>query len=337
MSPMVPAQSSASLSASPGKEIAERSIEKASERVSEKSSQGSEKTLQKRLHFLIPLAVLLLAAAVGIRYWLPRPDNTTIQLSGRIESYESDLGAKVGGRVETVAVREGELVTEGQIIATLDDAALQAKLAAAKAEVGAATQDVTQAKLQIEIVDAQLQEGQLSSQQSEGDTVGRVAQAQATVATATAQLASAQAQLQQAESALALARSDRDRFSTLVDRGAISRQQYDQIQTTFETAQDIYAVQEAAVSAAQQQVSATEGALTQSQTTQLNPAIQVSQNTRTQKQQAQAQAQLAAAEANLARAQAAQSEIEAQLNDLAIKSPIDGVVLTRTVEPGRTR
>ncbi|MEL7053581.1 MAG: HlyD family efflux transporter periplasmic adaptor subunit [Cyanobacteria bacterium J06588_5] len=289
---------------------------------------------RKKLRLFIPVGVLLVAAGLGLRYRLTRPDDSAIALSGRIESYESDLGAKVGGRVASIAVREGDLVSQGQVIATLDDSETSARLAAAKARVSAAQQQIIQAALQIEVMASQLQEAQLTLQQSQGDTAGRVSQGEASVAAAQAQLAAARAQVQQAESALTLARADRDRFSTLVAQGAIAQQQFDQVQTQFETAQDTLIARQAAVRAAQQQVNAAQGALTQTQTSQLNPEIRTAQVARIQKQQAQAQAQRAAAQAELERAQADQSEIEARLNDLAIKSPIDGVVLTRTVEPG---
>ncbi|EDX82870.1 auxiliary transport protein, MFP family, putative [Synechococcus sp. PCC 7335] len=288
----------------------------------------------KKLRVLIPVGLLLVVAGLGVRYRFNRPDDSTISLSGRIESYESDLGAKVGGRVESIAVREGDGVTQGQVIATLDDSETRARLEAAKARVSAAEQQITQAELQIEVVASQVIEAQLSLAQAQGDTVGRMGQSEASVAAAQAQLAAAEAQAQQAASTLRLARVDRDRFAMLVDQGAIAQQQFDQAQTQFETAQDTLSARQAAVTAAQQQVNAAQGALTQTQTSQLNPEIRAAQVNRLQKQQAQAQTQLAVAQAELKQAQADQAEIEARINDLEIKSPIDGVVLTRTVEPG---
>ncbi|MEO1792642.1 MAG: HlyD family efflux transporter periplasmic adaptor subunit [Cyanobacteria bacterium J06629_19] len=290
--------------------------------------------LTKRLRLLIPAILLIVAASLGLRYWPARQGSEAIALSGRIESYESELGAKVGGRVASIAVREGDLVAQGQVIATLDDGETTAQLAAAKASVGVAEQQIIQANLQIDVIASQVQEAQLILEQSQGDTVGRVSQSEAAVAAAQAQLAVAEAQMQQAEAALRLARADRDRFYTLLTQGAIAAQQFDQVQTQFETARDTLAARQATVNAAQQQVNAAIGTLTQARTSRMNPEIRAIQIDRTEKQQAQAQAQLAAAQAELKRAQAAQAEIETRLNELKIKSPIDGVVLTRTVELG---
>lgn len=50
----------------------------------------------KKLRVLIPVGLLLVVAGLGVRYRFNRPDDSTISLSGRIESYESDLGAKWG-------------------------------------------------------------------------------------------------------------------------------------------------------------------------------------------------------------------------------------------------
>lgn len=295
---------------------------------------SARRSIVKKLRWLIPIALLLVAAGIGLRYWLTRPEDPNLALSGRIEGYETDLGAKVGGRVAAIAVREGDRVEQGQVIARLDDEALQAQLAAAKADVAVARQRVSEAQLQLEVLASQIEEAQLNFQQAQGDTAGRVSAAQASVSAAEAQLAEARARAQEARSSLALARADRDRFASLLSAGAIPQQQFDQIQTTFATARDTLAAREAAVTAAQQQVSAAQGTLTQAQTSAFNPDIRTAQVNRLQKQQAQAQAQLSAAQAELERTLADQAEIEARLRDLAIKSPIDGVVITRTVEPG---
>jgi HlyD family secretion protein len=290
--------------------------------------------VKTKLRLLIPLGILVGMVGFGVWHWLTQPDDSAIQLSGRIEGYDSDLGTKVGGRIQSVAVREGDAVRQGQTIARLDDRELLAQLNAANARMAAAREQLNQAQLQVNVVESQVREAQLTLQQSEGDTAGRVSEATASVATAEAQLAVAQAQAQQADSTLVLARIDRDRFSLLLEQGAISQQEFDRVRTEFETAQDTLAARQAAIAAAQQQVSAAEGVLTQAQTSQINPDIRTAQVARTQMQLKQARAQLAAVQAELEQARAEREEIVARLDDLEIKSPIDGVVVTRMVEPG---
>jgi HlyD family secretion protein len=88
------------------------------------------------------------------------------------------------------------------------------------------------------------------------------------------------------------------------------------------------------VAAAQKQVTAAQGGLTQSQSTQLNPDINTAQINRLNTQIQQARVQLASAQADIANAEATRKQILSQVNDLTINSPIDGIVISRSVEPG---
>lgn len=292
---------------------------------------------KRRLQRLVPLGLVLVIGAGGAATWyfLSRPQVEPLALSGRIEGYPTDVGTKVGGRIEFVAVREGDQVEPGDVIVRLDDAELQAQLRGATARIDTARQQVQQAQLQIDVVENQIQEAQLNVQQSAAQAQGQIYQAEAQVAAAEAQLSQTIAQRNQAQAELKLAQTNRDRFAQLVRAGAVTRQQFDQAQTTLETAQATLSSREAAVEAARRQVNALQGALLQAQTTGLNPEIRSTQLAALRRQQNVAQSQFAAAEAEVRSAQAAQQQIQAQLANLEVLSPIKGVVITRSVEPGQ--
>lgn len=284
---------------------------------------------------LVPVGIGLLALG-GWGLWQLRDQGnpTQLELSGRLEGYPTNVDAKVSGRIKTITVREGESVTAGQVIAQLDDAELQAQQAGASAQLKSAQDRADQARLQLGVINSQIREANLVQTQAQGDSSGRVAQAEANLAAAQAQLAQAQAQLQESKAQLSLAQNDRDRFSMLYQQGAVSGQQFDQVNTTFQSAQETVHSREAAVEASQRQVTSSQGALTQARSQTLNPAIRTTQIETLQQQLAVAQAQQAQAEADVATARASLQEIDARLQDLEILSPIDGVVLTRSVEPG---
>ena len=288
----------------------------------------------KKLRLIIPAAVLLVGAAFGVRYYLGLPEDDALRLSGRIEGYESDVGTKVGGRIQSIAVREGDRVSQGQVIAQLDDAELEAQLEGAQARFRAAQQQESQARLQLEVIESQIREAQLNLQQSQETAQGQINQADAAVAAAQAQLAQAQAQAQQAAAEQKLAQVDRDRYSSLLQEGVISQQQFDQNQTRLETAQATLQARQQAIAAARRQVKVAQGELTQARSSRLNPDIRTAKLEGLQKQLAQAKSQLSAAQAEVASAKASQAETSAKLADLEIVSPINGVVLTRTSEPG---
>jgi HlyD family secretion protein len=286
-----------------------------------------------KLRFILPLGVVL-AAGGAAWYFGSRPPANSLQFSGRIEGYESDVGTKVAGRVESVAVREGATVKQGQLLVKLDDDELRAQLKGAEAQLKAAKQQQENARLQVSVLTSELNEAELKVQQSQGDTAGRISQAGAQVAAAEAQLQQARAQVIEAEAQLELARTDRDRYAQLSQDGAASQQRFQQADTTYKTAQATLASRRATVEAFQRQVTAAQGQLTQTQSTSLNPEISAAQRDRFTTQLEQSQVQLTAAQAEVASAEASRQQILAQLNNLTVTSPISGVVTTRSVEPG---
>ncbi len=65
-----------------------------------------------------------------------------------------------------------------------------------------------------------------------------------------------------------------------------------------------------------------------------NPGIRESQVVGVEKQIAQQQAQIASVNADMQMARAQLSEAEANRQDLTIRAPFDGTVMTRAAEPG---
>jgi HlyD family secretion protein len=286
---------------------------------------------------LRPLLIAgLLAAGVAGGWWYYSSLSQVgpLQLSGRIEGYETDIGAKVPGRIDFVAVREGDQVKQGQTIVRLDDAEVQAQLAGASARLSSIQQQEQQAKVQLDITQSQIQESQLNVEQAQGDASGRILQAESNLASAQAQLQQAEAQVNQSRSELRLSALDRDRFSQLTREGAATQQQLDQAQTKLETAQANVRSREAAVNSARKLVNAAQGQLQQAQTTEINPKIRRAQLNSLRKQLAQNKLKLTAARSDIANAQAARQQIVAQMAYLKVVSPINGVVTARSVEPG---
>jgi HlyD family secretion protein len=290
-------------------------------------SQESHKELpqpeRKPKHRLLLFIGLLAAGAglTGLGYYLWRPKTEpSLEVSGRVEGYETNIGVKVPGRIGFIAVREGDTVHKGQVIVRLDDEEIQAQLKEAQARVDAAKHQEQQARLQMDVLTSRIQEAGLSWQQSQGDAQGRISQAQSNVAAAEAQLNQAQAQLIQTEAELKLAKTDRDRFAELVQGGAIAKQRFDQAQTQVESLTAAVLARRSMVEAAQRQVSANQGQLVQVQATSFNPGMRQAQIDALQKQLAQSHFQQKAAESEIARATAAQQQIAAKIKDLNVVS-----------------
>ena len=247
------------------------------------------------------------------------PDNI-VALSGRIEGDDSAVAPKTGGKILEITVREGDTVTEGQVIARLDDAQVRAREDQARAALTNAQAKGQAARDQIGVLQETLLQNQLQAGQSTTDADGRVRQAKA-------DLTVAEADLTQQQAALRLAEFNRDAYARLAKTGAASQQQGLQAEVQADQ-------QAAVVAAAQRKVEAARGALTMAQANLENPKIRVSQVAGTQRQIAQQQSTVAATKAETAQAQASLAQAEADRADLTVRAPFSGTVLTRAAEPG---
>ena len=185
-------------------------------------------TLKNRL---ILLAVLAAVTAAGTYAWStlrPQgPGDGLVSGNGRIEATEIDVAAKLGGRVQSIVVKEGEFVTDGQ----------------------------TLAHMQIDTLEASRDEARARQQQA----VAAVASAQAQVAVRESDRQAVLALVAQRQSELDAAQRRLARSQTLVREGASSDQEVDDDRARERSLQ-------AAVVAAKAQADAAQAAITAAHT-----------------------------------------------------------------------
>jgi HlyD family secretion protein len=76
--------------------------------------------------------------------------------NGRVESVQVDVTTKEPGRVETILVREGDMVHAGQVVAKMDTVTLAAELARAQADVAEQEAKVPEVEADIAQAESQL-------------------------------------------------------------------------------------------------------------------------------------------------------------------------------------
>jgi multidrug resistance efflux pump len=213
----------------------------------------------------------LLTIIAAVYYFLSTDRSSDLVLIGTVDANQIVVSPKIMGRIERLAVDEGDEVKAGQTIAVLDSQELTAEQQAAQALLASLRSQVAQSKF--------------TEQQTAGETSSGVVNAQARLRAAQATLAQSQADLQRVE-------ADATRAIELARQGIFSTQQAEEAQAQLKS-------QQAIVRGAQDQVHAAQADLnTAVAHTQMANAAQ-STVASTRSQALNAQAQLEAAETRL--------------------------------------
>ena len=304
--------------------IVQGAPEQADHRIQPDATVGLQAAAARRRPIvIIASSVVLIAAAIFIwKVFFAAsgvPDGV-VAVSGRIEGDDSAVAPKTAGRILEVRVREGDTVNAGDTIAILDDAQVRAREDQARATLLEAEAKGKAAQEQIAVLQEQFEQSRLGLGQSKLDTEGRVRQAEADLATA-------QSELAQQEAAYQIAAFDKDAYTRLAKSGAVSERQGLQASTTADQ-------QAAVVTASKRRVEAAQAALTTAQASLSNPSVRESQVALVRRQIAQQGAEVASAAAQTQQARAQLAEAEANRQDLIVKAPFSGTVVTRAAEPG---
>ena len=198
-------------------------------------------TLKNRL---ILLAVLAAVTAAGTYAWStlrPQgPGEGFVSGNGRIEATEVDVAAKLGGRVQSILVKEGDFVTAGQPLAHMQIDTLEASHDEAKARHQQAVAAVATAEAQVAV------------RQSDRQAVlALVAQRQSELDAAQRRLARSQTLVREGASSDQEVDDDRARERSLQAAVVASRAQAEAAQAAITAARTQVASARAAVTAAQ--------------------------------------------------------------------------------------
>ena len=198
-------------------------------------------TLKNRL---ILLAVLAAVTAAGTYAWStlrPQgPGEGFVSGNGRIEATEVDVAAKLGGRVQSILVKEGDFVTAGQPLAHMQIDTLEASHDEAKARHQQAVAAVANAEAQVAVRESDRQAA-----------LALVAQRQSELDAAQRRLARSQTLVREGASSDQEVDDDRARERSLQAAVVASRAQAEAAQAAITAARTQVASARAAVTAAQ--------------------------------------------------------------------------------------
>lgn len=296
--------------------------------------------------------------------------HTFVGVGSVVAPFNIKIAPKVSGRLDYLQVREGAAVKQGEVIARIDPVQIQAQVSQQEAAVAEAqsrlaeaqfTQNpavvnvTTQIQQQVAALasaradDSQVRQNynsQVSAAQSAvTDAQGRIENANATIGNAQANIRSAQANLNNAQVRY-------NRTYDLYKQGFIAAQDMDDAKTTVSVQEEALGVakgqltsaQAARDSAAAQKSAAQEQAnivvkkgkadiaAADARVQQARAALKYAQSNVAQKPAYEAN--LAALRSSVNAAKAQLRNMQSQLNDTVLTSPVSGFVNARYVDPG---
>ncbi len=282
---------------------------------------------------LIPLAISLIAGGAFFYFYFlqnQRKEGTDIAVSGNIEVTTVDVSFKIPGKIEKLAVEEGDQVREGQLIASLEHKDLLAQKFRAEAAWESAKSRIPSLQKNIELQDqSTLQE----VSQAEAAVEASLARLQQLLAGSRPQeIQAAKATLEQAQADTVKRKADMERAEKLYQNNFISAQDWDSAKNAYE------------VAAATQKKAEENYALVVE-----GPRKEEIDAARAQWEQAQAALKLAkahriqvevlrkdllTAQAQAKEAASAIEVIDIQIGYSKLNAPLSGVVLVKNAEPG---
>ncbi|MBU3932957.1 MAG: efflux RND transporter periplasmic adaptor subunit [Proteobacteria bacterium] len=285
--------------------------------------------MKKRIVIIVVLA-LLIGTGIFVYLGQQKARQGELYYSGTVEATQSHLAFQTGGRVLRVEVREGEAVVKDQLLAELDPAEFRSRLEQAKATLEKTLKNREQAETLLMVY-----QKTLPAEEARAEAGLRALKSQLNELKAgsrTQEIARAKQAMQGAVSVMEDAKKNAARYETLFKRGTVSEKERDAVRLRYETALPEYERSRETYDLVR------EGSREE---TILTAEARV----------AEGEALLNQARSNLVRIEAAKREVEAagsivaaarsaldqtaiQLDYTQLKAPREGIITSRSIEPG---
>ena len=282
---------------------------------------------------LIIAGAVLLAVFLGLYLYFHNRETTD---DAQVDGHITPIAAKVYGRVGKVLVNDNQQVKAGQVIVQLDRGDYQAALDQAKANLALAESEARSAGVDVprtsetNASDTSSAQAQLTAAQAD------LIRAQATYEQAqTADLAYAQANVDKSRANAQLGQADLARYLPLMEKGEISKQQYDAAKANADATASALNADEQRLAQAKRNIDISRAQLDAARARVLQAEAGVASAHADIKRVAMRSAD---AQAKLAKVDQARAQLDAAQLNLGycdIVTPVDGVVTHKQVEDGQ--
>ena len=265
-----------------------------------------EKIKQYRLGFAILALVIVASVLIINKLSAPKLASNLVQGSGRMDGDLINLNAKYAGRISELSIQEGEKVIIGQKIATLSSHEYEAQKAQIEAQISARAQELSAKETELEIASQTIPE--------------TLSKAKANLAIKKHQREELDKNIASQTSILAQDKRDLERMKNLFEQNLIEKRQVETATLKHQTSSDLLA------------------GLHQKRE-QLTLAIGVSESELIEAMAHQKTLQsltkgIEAIKASLKALEASKTQIEAVLDEMTLRSSIEGVVVEKIANQG---
>jgi membrane fusion protein (multidrug efflux system) len=282
---------------------------------------------------LIAGGAVLLAAIVGlVVYFHDRESTDDAQVDGHI----TPMASKIYGRVAQVLVDDNQPVKAGQVLVKIDPRDYQAAVDQAKAALLLAESEARSAGVDVPRTRENVASGNSSADAQLMGSQADLARAQTTYEQAqTSDLAWAQANVEKSQANAELAKADLARYLPLMEKGEISKQQYDAAKANADATASALKADQERLAQAKRSVDVAKAQLdaAKARVEEARAGVDTAHSNVKQVSMKAADAQ-----AKIAKVEQARAELEAAQLNLSyteITAPVDGVATHKQVEPGQ--
>ncbi len=274
---------------------------------------------KSRRRFVIIGVVAIVVIAALLFYWHSTfyEDTDDAQVAGHL----IQVSSRISGNVIRVDVEENQQVKAGDVIVELDPKDYQTAVQQDEANLEAAEANLESARTNVPVEN-------INTTNSTSSAAANVLVSNDSVAQAQHQLEADRAAVAQADANFIKAKLDVERYTPLVQKDVISKQQFDQAVATA-------AADEAALNQAKQNVTAAEAGvmMARDRVKQSQAQLKQTENGPKQVQIQRAKADQAAAQVEQSRAELEQAKLN--LSYTRILAPVDGIITRKSVEVGQ--
>jgi membrane fusion protein (multidrug efflux system) len=277
-------------------------------------------------------AALIVVLGGLLLYYHNRESTDDAQVDGHI----TPIAAKISGRVAQVFVKDNQEVKAGQLLVKIDARDYQAAVDQAKAALAMAESEARSAGVDVPRTRENVASGTSSAEAQLLAAQADLASAQAAYERAsTSDLAYAEANVAKSKANAELAQADLARYQPLMEKGEISRQQYDAAKANAEATASAEKADEQKLAQARKNIDVAKAQLSaaEARVEQAKAGVLAARADARQVSMKSADAQSKIAKVEEARAALEAAELNLSYTD--VFAPVDGVATHKQVEAGQ--